>query len=62
MGKPKVATVARELRRVKEIMGRELCSNEDQSALYGAMQALAWVLGKDAARPGSLGRVRKEEE
>jgi len=58
----KTATIERELRRVKEIMGRERCSNDDQQALYGAMQALSWALGRDAARPSSLWRESTEPD
>lgn len=43
--------IAREYKRVSKMVARKKSVGHEHSALQGAMQALAWVLGDNAQAP-----------
>jgi hypothetical protein len=48
------STLRRELVRVKAKMRLDSTDEWERGALYGAMQALSWALGQNAAPPNVL--------
>jgi hypothetical protein len=50
------SAVLAELKRVRELLAVQQCDGDDTDLMYGAQQALVWILGEGAA-PSYVGKV-----